>query len=212
MISSPTKKNYLSLTYRCNSVSSMNAKSPEQDCTTFHLTNKTKQKFIVHLTCSPKSASIGEFSRFMKDKAVTDVICFCKPEYDQTIFQVNGINYHNLDFPDGSVPGSNILHAFDQIIDQAIKQNDPLTQTKKSTYDISVEKDNIIVINMHCQSGLGRAPTMLAYLLITRLDYENLDSVCYVRKYRSGAFNKKQLDWILNTKLKMRPKSSCNIM
>lgn len=189
-------------------------KTVKQDCTTFQFTSKTKQQIVVHLTGSPKSASIGEFSRFMKDKAVTDVFCFCEPEYDRSVFQDDGFNYHNLEFPDGSTPEQDLLDTFDQIFDQIVEHSIGKTTSniqQKNKSEKGVQHD--IVINMHCQSGMGRAPTMLAYLMITRCGFENIDTIDHIRKHRKGTFNKKQIDWIINTKLKISSKkASCILM
>lgn len=201
----------------------------KDNCTIFHLTTNTKQRITVHLTCSPKSASIEEFSRSMKDKAITDVFCFCKPQYDKTFFESIGLKYHNLEFPDGTAPGSETLEEFNQIFDQIVKRSiehdvdqyvDTLFEKRSKPQKIKiktpknetiVQKD--IVINMHCQSGLGRAPTMLAYIMITRCNFDNIEAVNYVRKHKKGTFNTKQIDWIISSKLKFKDKKDlCALM
>jgi hypothetical protein len=160
--------------------------NPSGTCYSFK--SKSKQNFIIYLSCTPKSSSIEYFSQFMKDHGVTDVFCFCTPEYDPLLFSKYNLNFHNLEFPDGSTPTQDLLDRFDQIIDQRIKQ----TQTNK------------IIINVHCHTGMGRAPTFIAYLMISRCGIDPYNSIDIIRKQRRGCFNTKQLDWITNTKIKKR--------
>lgn len=145
---------------------------------------KTKSKciFIIYLSCMPKSSSIDQFSQFMKERGVTDIFCFCAPEYDPLIFSKYNLKFHNLEFPDGSTPTTNLLNRFDQIINQI------QARTKQ------------IIINVHCRTGMGRAPTLIAYLMISRGGKNPYDSIDIIRKQRRGCFNGKQLDWITNKK------------
>jgi protein tyrosine phosphatase type 4A len=49
---------------------------------------------------------------------------------------------------------------------------------------------------MHCVSGLGRAPIMLAYLMVKYCDINNIESIVKIRKKIKGSINSKQLEWI----------------
>lgn len=160
--------------------------------TYYNFKSKSKYDFIIYLTSTPKSSSIEYFSQFMKDHSVTDIFCFCTPEYDPTLFSKYNLNFHNLEFPDGSTPTPDLLDRFNQIIDQMMKNN----PTKK------------ITINVHCYTGMGRAPTFIAYLMISRCGIEPHISIDNIRKKRRGCFNAKQLDWITNTNIKKRTTNS----
>jgi protein-tyrosine phosphatase len=184
----------------------------------FLITDKTNQEIIVHLSGSPKSSSIEEYTRFMKDNAISDIFCFCEPEYDPVCFSNIEINYHRLNFPDGTAPSSDILKEFDKKLDAIIEKN----KLERGTHEVkkinqTSETDNYIndeikppywpvIINMHCHTGLGRSPTMLAYLMISRCGYEKIESVDTIRKYRRGAINAVQLNWITTAKIKNKDK------
>lgn len=164
-----------------------------RDCTTIYVTTTNGTNIVVLLTGSPKPSSIEKFSRFMKDKEVTDILCFYDHDYDTNVFSRDNINFHDLAFQDGMYPDSELIKKFDRIIDKIIERTNLIPES---------DGNGIIVINMQCQSGLGRAPTMLAYLLITRCGYNNYESVKFIRCKRTGSFNAKQLKWIMNTKFK----------
>lgn len=69
----------------------------------------------------------------------------------------------------------------------------------------------VTILVIKCGNGYGRAPTILAYLLVTHYGYDPMDAVDYVRKLQPGSINSKQLKWIL----KLSPKKSaiaCTIL
>jgi protein tyrosine phosphatase type 4A len=161
-------------------------------CSSFYLKTPKNKKITVHVTGSPESTSIDEFSRLMKDKAVTDVFCFCESKYNQDILKKQKINCHNLMFQDGHVPSKEILSLFDNIINNLLKNDD-------------------IIINMHCVAGLGRAPTMLGYMMIKYCGFNELDTIKQIRQKIKGAINSKQLEWLQSANFNNN-NLTCNIM
>jgi hypothetical protein len=99
----------------------------KNDCSTFDITTSDGMKITIHLSDSPKSSTIDEFSRFMKDKGVTDVFCFCKPDYDPIFITNYGLNYHDLNFADGSTPSCVLLAQFDAKLDHLMQICCPFT-------------------------------------------------------------------------------------
>ena len=77
---------------------------------------------------------------------------------------------------------------------------------------IADNKCNKCNIMFHCLAGLGRAPTILSYLMMTRFDYgsksKRNDIITEIRKKRC-AFNSKQIKWIYNVKIKNNNYSGC---
>jgi len=144
----------------------------------FDLEIKSKQKITVYLSGSPESHCGEEFSRYMKDKNITDIFCFCEPTYNIQIFKQHNINFHNIMFPDGTPPTKDTLKTFNILLNKIFNKN------------------KNVIINMHCASGLGRAPTMLAYLMIKYCDVNNIESILEIRKKIKGSLNNKQLVWI----------------
>lgn len=167
----------------------------KKDCATFSLSAKKRQDLKVHLTGSPDESSIEDYSRFMKKKGVTDVFCFCSLSYNPAVLENRGINFHHLQFEDGSRPPDETLAEFDTIIDSVI-----LTDPNPC-------------IAIHCHAGMGRAPTVLAYLMISRYRWDSADSVQHIRRKRKAAINTKQLDWILYAKIrKIGKREGCVIL
>jgi protein tyrosine phosphatase type 4A len=63
-------------------------------------------------------------------------------------------------------------------------------------------------IALHCVAGLGRAPLLVAIALIES-GMSPLKAIEYVRKRRQGAFNSKQLQYLLKYK---RANHECSIL
>lgn len=164
----------------------------------FNIETTKKQKITVYISGAPESASIDDFTRFMKDKDIHDIFCFHEPKDDKKRLEkkLNEMQktIHYLHFSDGSNPTQDILDRFNKIFDS-------LLYNKKD-----------IVINMHCWSGLGRAPTMLAYLMITRCGYSSLESIKEIRITIRNALNSNQINWLTYTKFKVSSDLSCTIM
>jgi protein tyrosine phosphatase type 4A len=62
---------------------------------------------------------------------------------------------------------------------------------------------------LHCVAGLGRAPLLVAIALIEG-GMTPLKSIEYIRRRRQGAFNSKQLRWLL--KYKKTTDEGCTIL
>lgn len=152
----------------------------------FKLNNLNTSIFI---TDTPKDSSIEKFTQFMNDRCITDVFCFSHLEYtvpSNISNTSNKINFHQLEIPDGTYPDNLMLDKFNKMIDEIIETNN----------------NNNINILFHCKAGLGRAPVMLAYMMISRLGMNPLDCVELIRKKRKGAINTNQLRWLDTTKFK----------
>jgi protein-tyrosine phosphatase len=171
-----------------------------RDCTRINITTNDEKEIVVYLSGSPKPSSIESFSRFMKDKGVTDILCFCSHEYDNKKLANDGIKFHSIMIQDGKYPDPNTIEVFDKIITGIINEADI--------------NDKEVIINMQCQSGLGRAPTMLAYFMITRCGYKGIESISALRRKRKGVLNMKQVKWLVETKFKTNSKknSTCAIL
>lgn len=147
----------------------------------------------VYLSETPPPFKTNSYLQTIQQYGVTDIFCFCKPEYDVNIFNDNNVRHHDFEYPDGDNPDDELLDRFDRTIKRILLQN------------ISSK----CVFNFHCRAGLGRAPTMLAYLMITHTKIERFECVDHIRNNRKGCFNRKQLEWIFNFKKKNK---SCILM
>ena len=153
---------------------------------TMKIQTKANGIFIVNVSKSPQHSVIVWFSHQIKMKCVTDTFCFCNLTYNPYSFKVNKISFHHLPFDDGTAPPSNILTEFESILNS-------IMVNKKSTDETS--------INLHCQSGLGRAPAIMAYILLKYEKIDRIDAIEKIRNVRKGALNQKQLEWVETCKI-----------
>lgn len=166
------------------------------EATIFDLAHKSSPDLKVVITSSPGQSSIEHFVEFMIEEGITDIFNFCHPDaektpYDSKNLNQNGINVHRIAIDDGSSPKPLILGEFNLIIDDILNK----------LLDSEPKKGAIL---FHCEAGLGRAPTMLAYLMMTRYGWNNkrLDMISEIRAKRRSAINIGQLKWIQNVDIK----------
>ena len=147
---------------------------------------KSNGILIVNISESPHISRIVWFSYQMRKKGVSDVFCFCNLKYNPSQFMIDGILFHHLPFEDGIDPPQNVLTEFDCIIKSILID-------KKSTDDT--------LINLHCNTGLGRAPAMLAYLLLKYEKIDRFEVIKKIRNIRKDALTQKQLEWVQTYKI-----------
>ena len=162
-----------------------NTKQPMYD-SILKIHTKYNGVLIVNVSESPQISTVKSFSYQMKKKGVTDIFCFCNLTYDPYSFRLDKISFHHLPFDDGTAPPPNILAQFDSILNT-------IMVNKKSTDETS--------INLHCMSGLGRAPAIMAYVLLKYEKIDRNDAIEKIRKIRKGALNHTQLEWVETCKI-----------
>lgn len=67
-------------------------------------------------------------------------------------------------------------------------------------------------IAVHCVAGLGRAPVLVAIALVEYAGYDPVDAVSFIRKYRRGSINEKQLQYLEQYTRQNKSGCSCAIM
>lgn len=153
-------------------------------------------KMTVYICSSPDKSSIQPYIDFMKEHAITDIFNFSNNEENSpySADDLDEIMVHFIPISDGSYPTLEVLHRFDEIIDEIIKNGNAQ-------------------IMLHCLAGLGRAPVMLAYLMISRFGYRSRDNrLCVIEEIREGrrsALNKQQIEWITSSKIQKHGSNSC---
>ncbi|ORX50668.1 phosphatases II [Piromyces finnis] len=131
---------------------------------------------------------------------ITDVVRVCEPTYETETLKQNNINVHDWHFKDGTVPPSEVIQNWLSLIEERFGQ---IHCNKKIDMNAAIEINNNYIagehndptIAIHCVAGLGRAPAMVAIALIES-GMESLDAVTYIRRYRRGAFNSKQIAFL----------------
>ena len=155
----------------------------------------------VFVSSSPKQSLIEQFVEFMIEEGIRDIFNFCHPTiedtpYDCVILEDKGIQIHNFDMEDGMAPSPEVLEEFDSVIDTIFRRATTMEPNSSGTSDIA--------LLFHCQAGLGRAPTMLAYLMMRRFGWKSrrFQLMTDIREKRRNSFNHAQLIWIQQVKIK----------
>jgi len=131
---------------------------------------------------------------------ITDVVRVCEPSYEIESLKQHNINVHDWHFQDGTVPPSEVIQNWLNLVEERFG---PIHCNKKFDMNEAIEFNNKYIagehndptIAIHCVAGLGRAPAMVAIALIES-GMESLDAVTYIRRYRRGAFNSKQIAFL----------------
>eukprot|EP00450_Noctiluca_scintillans_P020204 CAMPEP_0194517654 /NCGR_PEP_ID=MMETSP0253-20130528/50891_1 /TAXON_ID=2966 /ORGANISM="Noctiluca scintillans" /LENGTH=147 /DNA_ID=CAMNT_0039361645 /DNA_START=157 /DNA_END=600 /DNA_ORIENTATION=- len=121
------------------------------------------------------------YVRELKALGVTDVARTCEETYSRGKFESEGIEVHEMMFPDGSSPSEETLELWMQLI--------------TSTY---ASKKGIVAV--HCVAGLGRAPVMAAVALMEMTGMDAMDAVEKIRATQKGAINARQLRFLQSYK------------
>lgn len=140
---------------------------------------------------SPVDNDMNEFLNILKKNEINTVVRFCDKTYNENNILVKNIIFYDMYIEDGSIPDDNSIKQF---------------------LDICNNHKNIA---LHCKSGLGRAPTMLAIVLIIKEKVDITDCITRIREKIKGAFNSKQLNFLINElskKKKLFKNTNCHLM
>ena len=113
---------------------------------------------------SSKEMSAEDYAGLFKQLGVSAVIQLNKEKYDTTRFVLNGINYQELYFHDGSVPEDSLVSDFYQIV--------------------GLEKGAVAV---HCKAGLGRTGTLIGCYAIRHFGFTGAEIIGWARLCRPGS-------------------------
>lgn len=147
------------------------------------------------ITEQPQDLTMDNYIKILTEHKVTHLVCATDPTYKTDELQKNGISVSQLAFPDGSAPTQDIVQKWLALVLKEF-QDDPNT-----------------CVGVHCVTGLGRAPVLVAVALI-ELGMKYEDAIEYIRKKRRGAINSKQLEFLAKYKRKkffVKGKGKCQI-
>ena len=123
----------------------------------------------------------------LQEHSIHHVFRICEKTYDSTPYEQNGIQIHDdIKFVDGGVPSKEQVQQWLAYVEQY--------------------KNECIAV--HCVSGIGRAPVLVALAFINR-GLEPLECIEFVRKYRRRAFNNVQINFLSEY---LDKKSCCTIL
>jgi len=147
------------------------------------------------ITEQPQDASIGKYIEILRDHRVTHLVCATDPTYKTEDIEHEGVRFTSIPFPDGSPPSAEIVQRWLELLHSEFKVNPDMC------------------VGVHCVTGLGRAPVLVAVALI-ELGMKYEDAIELIRKKRRGAINTRQLEFLGKYKRKkffMKGKSKCQV-
>jgi len=159
----------------------------------------------IFLTETPTKHNIDQANQFLRSNNITAVFCFTKQRYDADDIQAT---VYRFEIKDGSSPNranSTLLAEFTKTFNslhESMETFEPKTVAGKTVAGKTVAGKRVagkeLQLNLlfHCDSGYGRAPTMLAYTMISYFHMNDLKAISQIRKVRKGAINAKQLEWL----------------
>jgi len=148
------------------------------------------------ITKGPLKENLKQYLRLLQEYNVGIVIRVCEPSYPTNLLAERGIIVHDWDFPDGAGPPKSILTKWLKLLHEIFGTPEA---HKKSAAKGATAPQTPKTIALHCVAGLGRAPILVAIALI-QLGFSPLKAVEFVRSKRKGAFNSKQLKYVLKYK------------
>jgi protein tyrosine phosphatase type 4A len=152
-----------------------------------------KMRFLI--TEQPQDATIHNYITILESHRVSHLVCATDPTYRIDELTTAGVDFTELPFPDGSAPTPEIVEKWLSLVNKEFA-TDPTT-----------------CVGVHCVTGLGRAPVLVAVALI-ELGMKYEDAVEQIRKKRRGAINAKQLEFLAKYKRRkyfIKGKNKCVI-
>ncbi|KAG0312513.1 Protein tyrosine phosphatase type IVA 1 [Dissophora globulifera] len=129
----------------------------------------------------PSDTTLPAYLPVLEEHHVTDLVRICEGSpYSPKPLEDSGIRVHdNMKFTDGTAPGKDVVAKWLDLNDEAFFN--------------STEKGRCIAV--HCVSGIGRAPVLVAVSLVEG-GMDSLDAIAYIRKARRGALNRNQIAFL----------------
>lgn len=92
---------------------------------------------------APNDSNLHLYLKELKKNNVTDLVRACEVTYSRESVEAAGIKVHELEFPDGEPPDTDILDKWLDLVSDCFKDNKIDSKNNKS-------------IAVHCVAGLGR--------------------------------------------------------
>ncbi|KAJ3122844.1 Protein tyrosine phosphatase type IVA 1 [Physocladia obscura] len=175
---------------------------------------------ILITDCPPSAALLAEFYvPVFAELGVSHVIRLCEPTYDPQILSDAGVVVvDSMAFQDGTAPPQNIVTEYRAFIETILEksQSTPAPGTSDSlnamprNYRNTTSTHQKPTIAVHCTSGIGRAP-IFAVIPLIDFGMDRVEAVEFVRAKRCGAFNRIQIDWIMDERAGLAPKKKKQI-
>ncbi|XP_032972418.1 protein tyrosine phosphatase type IVA 1-like [Rhinolophus ferrumequinum] len=128
------------------------------------ITYKNMRFLIVH---SPTKTSLNKFLQELKKNEVITIVGVCEATYNTTILEKEGIQILDWLFGDGGSPTSQIVDKWLKFVQQKFREAPGSC------------------IAVHCATGLGRAPVLVALALMEG-GMKHEDAILFIRQKCRG--------------------------
>lgn len=152
----------------------------------------SKVRVRIFLTETPNKHNVGGVNHFLHLNNITAVFCFTEQQYDANNIHAT---VYRFEIKDGSPPNrtnSTLLTDFTHTFNSLYESLDAIATKTVDGQELQL---NLL---FHCDSGYGRAPTMIAYTMISYFHMNGVESINQIRKVRKGSINAKQLQWLMD--------------
>lgn len=130
---------------------------------------------------APSETNFPAYLKEFKKYGVGDIVRVCEPSYPAALATEENIKVTDWPFADGEAPPSDIVSNWVQLCNER--------------FDSVAVGEPPACIAVHCVAGLGRAPVLVAIMLI-EAGMEPEDAIELIRRKRRGAINNKQIDFL----------------
>ncbi|KAG0373433.1 Protein tyrosine phosphatase type IVA 1 [Mortierella sp. AD032] len=129
----------------------------------------------------PSDKSLPAYIPFFEEHNVTDLVRICEgsPYDTQPLTSIGIVVHDDMKFEDGTAPTKEIVARWLELNDEVFYESPTLGRC----------------IAVHCVSGIGRAPVLVAISLV-EAGMDPLDAIAYIRKARRGALNRVQIAFL----------------
>ena len=181
------------------------------------------------ITDEPHDSTLPKYIAILKEHKVTHLVCATDPTYKTDDLAQSGVTFTELSFSDGSPPSQEIIDRWLSLV-KKVNNSKPITLFGQNhifillPYWIRIQsislflfqefdEDAEVCVGVHCVTGLGRAPVLVAVALV-ELGMKYEDAVELIRKKRRGAINAKQLEFLAKYKRRkyfIKGKNKCQV-
>lgn len=129
-------------------------------------------EYVFLVSKSPDLSNINNYKDQLTSHGVKHLVKLSENEYNGNILMSSGIAVTNIPIKDGMTPSKHDTEIWLDI----------------------VKKDKIVAV--HCLSGLGRAPLMVAIAMVKLGKIDPLVAITTMRGHIRGCMNKKQITYL----------------
>jgi len=138
----------------------------------FKLTKLEVSDHLFIISKIPDPSNILSYRDQLINHKIQHLVRVCDCEYDKDIMLSCGVNVTDIPIKDGNVPTKNDIDKWMKIVNENKR------------------------IAIHCVSGLGRAPMLVAIAMIRMAKINSIDAITILREQIKGCLNTRQITYV----------------